>query len=102
MVRETYLERLRPWYDDCGTVKVLTGVRRYDVRGKKVMAMLDKYCATEVGLLGSKLVGRGPGVGDLVENAVHSHLAARGFDVDAGLTPSGEIDFAAVKGGRPR
>ena len=81
---------------------LLNRVRRFDVRGKKVMATLDKYYATDVGVLASKRVGSGSGIGDRVENAVYTHLAARGYDVYTGLTPTGEIDFVAVKGGRPR
>jgi len=81
---------------------LLNRVRRYDVRGKKVMARLDKYYATDVGLLASKRVGSGPGIGDLIENTVYTHLAARGFDVYTGQTRTGEIDFVAVKKGEPR
>lgn len=81
---------------------ILNRVRRWDVRGKKVMANLDKYYATDVGILASKRVGAGPGLGDLVENAVFAHLAARGFDVYTGVLRSGEIDFVAVKNGQPR
>ncbi|MDR1265403.1 MAG: ATP-binding protein [Propionibacteriaceae bacterium] len=81
---------------------LLNRVRRYDLRGKRVMATLDKYYATDVGILASKRVGAGPGLGDLMENAVHNHLAARGFDVYTGKTRTGEIDFVAVKSGRPR
>jgi len=76
---------------------LLNRVRRYDVRGKKVMASLDKYYATDVGILASKQVGSGPGIGDLIENAVYTELAARGFDVYAGQTKAGEIDFVAIK-----
>lgn len=42
----------------------------------------------------SKRVGNGPGLGGLVENAVHTHLAMRGFDVYTGETRTGENDFA--------
>ena len=80
---------------------LLNRVRRWDVRGKKVMATLDKYYATDVGILSSKRVGNGPGIGDLVENAVFIHLASRGFDVYTGTTRTGEIDFVAVKNGAP-
>lgn len=81
---------------------LLNRVRRYDVRGKQVMATLDKYYATDVGILASARVGSGPGTGDLIENAVFVELAARGFDVYTGKTRSGEIDFVAVKDGDPR
>jgi len=80
---------------------LLNRVRRWDVRGKKVMATLDKYYATDVGILTSKRVGNGPGIGDLVENAVFTHLAGRGFDMYTGTTRTGEIDFVAVKNGTP-
>ncbi|MCL2422767.1 MAG: DUF4143 domain-containing protein, partial [Micrococcales bacterium] len=81
---------------------LLNRVRRYDVRGRQVMTTLDKYYATDVGILAAKRVGSGPGVGDLVENAVYVELAARGFEVYTGKTHTGEIDFVAVKDGTPR
>ncbi|MCL2850323.1 MAG: ATP-binding protein, partial [Micrococcales bacterium] len=81
---------------------LLNRVRRYDVRGRQVMTTLDKYYATDAGLLAGKRVGAGPGVGDLIENAVYVELAARGFDLYTGKTRTGEIDFVAVKDGTPR
>jgi predicted AAA+ superfamily ATPase len=76
-------------------------LRRYDVRGKRVMYRLDKYYATDLGLLASKRIGSGPGPGDKLENAVCVELLARGFDVFTGSAGSGEIDFVAVKDGAP-
>jgi predicted AAA+ superfamily ATPase len=81
---------------------LLNRVRRYDLRGKRVMETLDKYYATDVGILATKQVGNGPGIGDLIENAVYVALAGRGFDVFTGKTPNGEIDFVAVKDSMPR
>jgi len=72
-------------------------VRRYDLRGKKVLSTLDKYYATDVGLLRSKRPGQGPGQGDLVENCVYVELARRGFEIHTGTLPQAEVDFIAVK-----
>ncbi|MDR3201533.1 MAG: ATP-binding protein [Bifidobacteriaceae bacterium] len=77
-------------------------VRRFDVRGKAVMDTVDKYCATDLGILASKRVGAGPGPGDVVLNAVFVELAARGFEVYTGKTARGEVDLVAVKDGEPR
>jgi len=76
---------------------LLNRVRRYDLRGKKVMSTLDKYYATDVGLLGSKKAGQGPGQGDLIENCVYAELARRGFEIHTGNLPRNEIDFVATK-----
>jgi predicted AAA+ superfamily ATPase len=100
--RSVAIETIYSYLRALGDALLLNRVRRYDVRGKKVMATLDKYYATDVGILASKRVGDGPGMGDLVENAVYTQLAARGFDVYTGKTRTGEIDFVAVKGGHPR
>ncbi|MCL2482328.1 MAG: ATP-binding protein [Propionibacteriaceae bacterium] len=81
---------------------LLNRVRRYDLRGKRVMSTLDKYYATDVGLLWSRRTGQGPGQGDLVENCVYVELVRRGFDVYVGVTGHTEIDFVAVKDQRPR
>jgi predicted AAA+ superfamily ATPase len=95
---ETIYTYLRALHD----ALLLNRVRRYDVRGKAVLARGDKYYATDVGILASRRVGGGPGIGDLIENAVYTHVAARGFDVYTGKTTAGEIDFVAVKDDRPR
>ena len=82
-------------------------VSRYDLRGKHVMATLDKYYATDLGILASKRAGTGPGLGDIIENVVFVELSARGFDITTGITSkgeasaAGEIDFVAVKNGTP-
>jgi predicted AAA+ superfamily ATPase len=81
---------------------LLNRVRRYDVRGKKVMATLDKYYATDVGILASRTVGGGPGIGDLIENMVFVELSARGYEIFTGKTRTGEIDFVAIKDGTTR
>ena len=77
---------------------LLNRVRRYDLRGKRVMSTLDKYYGTDVGLMRS----RRPGQGDLVENCVFVELARRGFEVHTGTMPRAEIDFVAIKGEKPR
>ncbi|MCL2653846.1 MAG: ATP-binding protein [Propionibacteriaceae bacterium] len=81
---------------------LLNRVRRYDLRGKKVMSTLDKYYATDIGLLTSKKPGAGPGQGDLVENCVFVELVRRGFDVFTGIGTDYEIDFVASRNGKPR
>jgi len=81
---------------------LLNRVRRYNLRGKQVMQTLEKYYATDVGLLWPRRPGAGPGQGDLVENCVFVELARRGFDVYTGVGPGTEIDFVAVKDGIPR
>ena len=89
-------------------LRALTGallfhrVRRFDVRGNSVLATLDKYYPTDLGMVASKHVGSGPGWGDRLENAVFAELAGRGFEVFTGMAAKREIDFVAVKGGTPR
>jgi predicted AAA+ superfamily ATPase len=89
-------------------LRALTGallfnqVRRFDIRGKDVLARLDKYYATDLGIVASKHVGTGPGSGDVLENAVFAELAKRGFEVFAGRAATREIDFVAVRDGTPR
>ena len=81
---------------------LLNRVRRYDLRGKKVMSTLDKYYATDAGLLRSRRVGLGPGQGDLIENCVYTELARRGFEIRVGQMPTDEVDFIATKDETPR
>jgi predicted AAA+ superfamily ATPase len=80
---------------------LLNRVRRWDVRGKRILATLDKYYSTDLGILTTRQVGAGPGIGDRIENTVYTELRSRGFDVYTGKTSHGEIDFVAIRDSVP-
>lgn len=66
---------------------------RYNIRGKSVMTLLEKYYVVDLGLLQLKSSPIEKKVGGRLENIVYNELIARGYDVHIGKTDNGEIDF---------
>lgn len=68
-------------------------VSRYNIRGKTVMTLLEKYYMVDLGLLQLKSSPIEKKVGGRLENIVYNELIARGYEVYIGKTDNGEIDF---------
>jgi predicted AAA+ superfamily ATPase len=70
-------------------------VHRFDIKGKKQLATLEKYYLVDVGLL-NVLVGRDRTAdrGHILENVVYLELLRRGYKVWTGTLRNAEIDFA--------
>lgn len=66
---------------------------RYNIRGKSVMTLLEKYYLVDLGLLQLKSSPIEKKVGGRLENIVYNELLSRGYDVYIGKTDNGEIDF---------
>ena len=69
--------------------------KRFDVKGRKLLARLEKYYAVDVAMRSVVLGRAGADVGHLLENVVYLELLRRGFDVSVGKFESFEIDFVA-------
>lgn len=77
-------------------------VPRYDIRGRRVFEVNDKYYFADIGLRNA-VAGCRPGdIGQILENTVFHHLRSRGFQVRIGLIDGLEIDFVAEKQGGTR
>ena len=72
---------------------IVNKVNRYNIRGKAVMSLLEKYYLTDLGILELKSSPIVKKVGGRLENIVYNELVARGYDVYVGKTENGEIDF---------
>ena len=66
---------------------------RYNIRGKAVMTLLEKYYLVDLGLLQLENSPIEKKIGGRLENIVYNELIARGYDVYIGKTDNGEIDF---------
>ncbi len=85
-----YLSHLR---EACFVEKV----PRYDIRGRRLFEVNDKYYFGDLGLRNA-VVGYRPGdIGQLLENTVYHHLRTRGYRVRVGALGKHEIDFIAEK-----
>jgi hypothetical protein len=69
-------------------------VHRFDIKGKKQLATLEKYYLVDVGLL-NVLLGRERAAnrGHILENIVYLELLRRGYKIWTGALRNGEIDF---------
>jgi len=69
-------------------------VSRFDIKGKKQLATLEKYYIVDIGLL-NVLVGRErtSDRGHILENIVYLELLRRGYKVWTGKLRNSEIDF---------
>lgn len=78
---------------------LLHQVPRYDLIGKRLFEIGDKYYFENLGirngLWGYRLEDRGK----IMENVVYNHLVYRGYQVRVGVLGSQEVDFIAEKNG---
>ena len=90
---QTTAETIMNYIEYINNSLIVNKVNRYDIRGKAVMATLEKYYLTDLGLLQLKKSPIEKKVGGRLENIVYNELIARGYEVYIGKTPKGEIDF---------
>jgi hypothetical protein len=92
---------------------IIQDVRRYDVKGKKYIGMLDKYYFVDTGLRNARLNFRQIEETHLMENILYNELAGMNYSVDIGVVELNakdnrnrsfrkqlEIDFVLNKGSK--
>ena len=72
-------------------------VKRFDIKGRKIFEINDKFYFTDLGLRNSLRTFTMKDINKVLENVVFNKLIAEGFDVFVGKFDSKEIDFVAVK-----
>lgn len=85
-----YLKYIRDGY-------LLYAVPRYDIKGKQLMEINEKYYLGDVGLRNGFIGYRGSDISGILENLVYLELLRRGFTVRVGILPDKEVDFIAEK-----
>jgi uncharacterized protein len=78
---------------------LLFEVGRFDVKGKRRLALLEKYYAGDVGLRQAVVGYREGDVSGILENLVYLELRRRGYHAMIGKAGEIEIDFVAERGG---
>ncbi|MDH2998279.1 ATPase [Pasteurellaceae bacterium LFhippo2] len=74
-------------------------VKRYDIEGKRIFEIGEKYYFEDLGIRNALLGYRIQDRGKLLENTVFNHLKIAGYDVKIGGLSTQEIDFVAEKEG---
>ncbi len=72
-------------------------VQRYDIKGKKLLEINEKYYVNDLGLRHSILQFRNDDIAQILENIVYMELLVRGYKVNVGNHAGKEIDFIATK-----
>ena len=74
-------------------------VSRYDVIGKRIFEINEKYYFEDLGLRNTLIGFHQKDMGKILENIIYKHLRIRGYDVYIGKHKDMEIDFMAEKSG---
>ncbi len=69
--------------------------KRYDIKGKQYLKLLEKYYAADIGLRYLLLGSKANDVGHILENIIYLELKRRGYKVFIGKVDSMEVDFVA-------
>lgn len=80
----------------CSTF-VLHKVQRYDIKGKRVLELHEKYFLGDIGLRHALLGYREGDISGMLENLVFLELKRQGYEVYIGKLANSEIDFIATK-----
>jgi uncharacterized protein len=75
-------------------------VDRYDIKGKRILELHEKYYLGDIGLRHALLGFRESDVSGILENIVFLELKRRGYRVAIGKLGNREVDFIAEKEGR--
>ena len=76
---------------------VMRRVARYDLRGKRLLELYEKYYASDIGLRHAQLGFRESELSGVLENVVYLELLRRGYQVSIGKLGDREIDFVATR-----
>ncbi len=76
---------------------LLHKVKNYDIKGKKIFEINDKYFANDIGIKNAIQGYREGDISGLLENIVYHELLYRGYQVYVGKLNNLEIDFIAQK-----
>ena len=72
-------------------------VNRYDIKGKRLLEIFEKYYVADVGLKHSLLGYRINDISGHLENIVYLELLYKGYKVNIGKINEQEVDFIATK-----
>jgi uncharacterized protein len=73
-------------------------VNRFDIKGKKILEIHEKYYSGDIGLKNIFLGYKKGDISGHLENIVYLELLSRGFKVEIGKFNEFEVDFIAIKG----
>lgn len=96
--RNISVDTVLNYLEYCNKAFVLKKVPRYDLSGKKLLKVDEKYYVTDHGFRQSMGFSNVKDIEKTLENIVYIELLSRGYSVKIGKVKDREIDFVAKKG----
>ena len=94
---QTYPDTVQNYLNCFTQTYIAHKVERYDLKGKRLLSINDKYYLNDLGIRHALLGYKGSDISQLLENVVYIELLRRGYQVNIGIQGNKEIDFIAVK-----
>ena len=95
----TSVTQVQNYADYLANAFLIHKVPRYDIAGKRIFEIGEKYYFEDLGLRNALIGYRVQDRGKLLENTIFNHLQIAGFNVKIGGLNNQEIDFVAEKNG---
>ncbi len=95
--RTTSVDTVLNYLAYLGEAFLLVPVPRFDLRGRRLLQVNQKYYLGDIGLRQGILGSRDGDIGGVLENLVFLELRRRGYSVRVGVAGRREIDFVAEK-----
>ncbi len=96
--RNISVDTVLNYLEYCNRAFVLKKVPRFDLEGKKLLNVDEKYYLTDHGFRQSMGFSNLKDIEKTLENIVYIELISRGYDVKIGKVKDREIDFVAKRG----
>ena len=98
--RAVSIDTVLNYLEYCKNAFIIKKVSRYDIAGKKLLKVDEKYYVTDHGFRQAQGFSNTKDIERTLENIVFIELASRGYEVKIGKLKDREIDFIAQKNNR--
>lgn len=98
--RAVSIDTVLNYLEYCKNAFIIKKVSRYDIAGKKLLKVDEKYYVTDHGFRQAQGFSNTKDIERTLENIVFIELASRGYEVKIGKLKDREIDFIAQKNDR--
>jgi len=95
--RNISVDTILNYLEYCNKAFIIKKVPRYDILGKKILKVEEKYYLTDHGFRSARGFSNTKDIERTLENIVYTELISRGYEVKIGRIKELEIDFIAKK-----
>ena len=95
--RNISVDTILNYLEYCHKAFIIKKVPRYDILGKKILKVEEKYYLTDHGFRSARGFSNTKDIERTLENIVYTELISRGFEVKIGRIKDLEIDFIVKK-----